>query len=298
MDGTYVMTQTNIRHFSIFNIKGNMAGGAIWNNGEALTANGVHKSQIQAIRGAGGDVVVGLGGAFNQAIELDTNITTAAQLAAVYQTVIDSYNFPAIDFDIEGAALDGPVGEDESVSAARRTRIVDALAIMQANNPTVLLNIIFTTTPPWFQGAPPDYGGIPIAMQDFMTKSAAAGINAVWTGMAFDISGPGQDMVVQTITANDHLASELQTLYGYSSAEAYRHTGISTMNGETDTGEVVSLSDFSAMLAYAQLHDLGRLSFWALKRDRSCDAVNVWDHSCDRTTHNPLDFTKILDDFV
>ncbi len=52
--------------------------------------------------------------------------------------------------------------------------------------------------------------------------------------MPFDFGGAGQNMGTLTTQAADGLKNALKIGYGYSDDEAYRHSGISSMNGVTD----------------------------------------------------------------
>ena len=77
--------------------------------------------------------------------------------------------------------------------------------------------------------------------------------------------------------------------------EAYRHMGISSMNGKTDdSGETVRLSDFKTLLAYAQQHHLARFTFWAVNRDRGCGGSNTDGDTCSGISQSAYDFTKVI----
>lgn len=57
--------------------------------------------EINALRGLGGDVAVSFGGA--QGPYLETTCTSASQLAAAYEKVVDTLKVTHIDFDVEAA---------------------------------------------------------------------------------------------------------------------------------------------------------------------------------------------------
>ena len=88
--------------------------------------------------------------------------------------------------------------------------------------------------------------------------------------MPFDFGGAGQNMGTLTQRAAEGLKNVVKSAYGYDDDTAYRHMGISSMNGITDNSETVTLNDFNTILAYANQHHLARLTFWSANRDRPC----------------------------
>lgn len=97
-----------------------------------------------------------------------------------------------------------------------------------------------------------------------------------------------------TITSADGLKSVVASAYGYDSDTAYRHIGISSMNGITDKGETVSIADFNTILSYAESHHIARFTFWSVNRDRQCSGANNGASSCSGISQSPYDFTKII----
>ena len=61
---------------------------------------------VQDIQAAGGNITISFGGAAGTEAALAA--TSASQLQAQYQSVIDRYDIHSIDFDIEGAAVAQP----------------------------------------------------------------------------------------------------------------------------------------------------------------------------------------------
>jgi glucosylceramidase len=113
-----------------------------------------------------------------------------------------------------------------------------------------------------------------------------------WTIMPFEFGGNGQDMGALSTQSAEGLRNRLVAAYGYSADQAYRHSGISSMNGITDVGENVSVADFRTTLAYAQAHHLARLTFWSVNRDRPC-ADGVAD-SCGGVAQAAWDYTRVF----
>src|SRR5216117_2762910 len=62
----------------------------------------------------------------------------------------------------------------------------------------------------------------------------------------------------------------LMTTFGWDSATAYAHEGISQMNGRSDIGEYFRQADFQTTLDYATSHHLARYTNWSVNRDRQC----------------------------
>jgi hypothetical protein len=270
------MSETGLKQFSLAFIFSDGGCNPKWDGSRALTG-GIDQAAIEAVRAHGGDVVVTFGG--SQGPFLEDACESPAALARAYQAVIDALALKALDIDVESPSF--------YRRAAVRSRIVDALKIVQANNPSLKIYVTSGTVPT----------GPGEAMTDLIQKAASAGLNVTaWTGMPFDFeSGHRGTMAQATISASDGLQAVVAAAYGYDAATAYNRIGISSMNGRTDVaGETVSLEDWNAILRYAQNHHLGRLSFWSLNRDRPCDEVNKDAWNCSGIPQQPLDFTKIL----
>lgn len=271
-----VMEATGLKQFSLFAVWSDDSGNPQWEGYRGLSG-ATETTQISAIRAAGGDVVVTFGGAGDD--NLGVQRTTAASLANAYQSVIDLYALRAIDIDLEGSALWD--------SAAVRQRVMDALKIIQTNNPGIKIYITV--------GALPDTVYWPV--KELMDRGAAIGLDAVWTGMAFWWDSHVGTMADATVASMEPFRAYLQQAYGYSTDVAYRHVGISSNNGVVvgKEGEVVTVEDFSAILSYARSHHMGRLTFWALGRDRQCggqytDPLTV----CSGTTQDEYAFTRMV----
>jgi hypothetical protein len=104
----------------------------------------------------------------------------------------------------------------------------------------------------------------------------------------------GQNMGALTQRLVDQLAAAVQTAYQYSPDRAFRHVGISSMNGITDSGENVTQADFQSMLGYAQRHHLARLTFWSANRDRPCRTGVTAGDACSGVPQATWDFTRII----
>jgi hypothetical protein len=265
-----VMNATGVKWFTMAFILSNGYCNPQWDGGRGLTG-GVDQNMINQIRGAGGDVIPSFGGYSGN--KLESSCGSAGELANGYQRVINALGFKAIDIDIEDQAYSNPVVQQ---------RTIDALKIVKANNPGI---VIYVT-----QGT--DQNGPDTSL---ISKGAASGLTVdSWTIMPFDFGGAGQNMGNLTTRAAEGLKNALRNAYGYSDDEAYRHMGISSMNGITDgtNPETVTVSDFRTILGYAQQHHLARLTFWSVNRDRPCTGGPA--DSCSGLGQQPWDYTGVF----
>ena len=267
-DPTTVMNATGVRWFTMAFVLSNGACNPQWDGFRPLTG-GVDQATVNTVRAAGGDIVPSFGGASGN--KLETSCTSATALAGAYQRVISAYGLRAIDIDIE---------TDAYSNATVQQRTVDALKIVRSSNPGITIYVTF----------PADQSGPDASM---INRAAAGGLTVDgWTIMPFDFGGNGQDMGALSTQSAEGLKNRLVAAYGYSADQAYRHSGISSMNGITDVGENVSVANFRTMLAYAQAHLLARLTFWSVNRDRPC-AGGVAD-SCGGVAQAAWDYTRVL----
>ncbi len=242
-------------------------------DGERPLLGGSDQAAIEAIRAAGGEVDVSFGGWSGK--KLGNACKTPAALAGAYQQVIDAYALHAIDIDIE---------HTEFTSKKVRKRVIEALTIVQGEDPGLEISVTFGT-----EETGPEADGLSL-----IADAAAIGFQpTVWTVMPFDF-GPGH----ASIRAVEGLAQDLVSAYGISLAAAYEHAGISSMDGQTDeASETVSVEDFRTMLAFAQLHDLGRFTFWAVNRDRQCAHGETPGEDCSGIGQTPYAFTDVIAEY-
>lgn len=245
-----------------------------WDGGGSLDGSAL--ATINAIRAAGGDVIPSLGG--GGVHKLGMACSTATELAAAYQTVIDTYQLKAVDLDIEG---------EEFQDAEARQRNVAALKILQDTNPDLA---IYITVPVFDTG----FSGAGKAM---VSEAHTAGLRVTaWAGMAFWFGQGDVDMGEASIRAMEGMRGTVQETYGLTEAEAYRQIGLSSLAGvNDDSGETITVADFHQVLAYAFRHQIGRLTFWTVNRDRAClpDGSDPPD-TCSGVQQRPYDFTRIV----
>jgi chitinase len=270
---TSVMSATGLKWFTLAFMLSDGTCNPKWDGDRPLTG-GSDEAAINSIRSAGGDVVVSFGGWDGN--KLGEKCSSASALAGAYQKVISAYHLKAIDIDIENT---------EFSNSTVRQRVVDALKIVKTNNPGLVTYVTMGTTP-----TGPDSTG-----RDLINKGAAAGLdNDAWVIMPFDFGGHSGTMGQATTSALDGLKSAVKSAYGYTDDQAYRHIGVSSMNGKTDeSDETVTTTDFNTILSYAQTHHIARFAFWSINRDRSCGSGSDGD-SCSGISQTSYAFTKIV----
>ena len=245
-----------------------------WDGSRPLLG-GPDQAAIIALRAAGGDVAVSFGGWSGR--KLGGACRSAAALAGAYQKVIDAYSLEAIDIDIE---------HTEFTSSRTRARVLAALKLIGAANPGLEISI----TMPGGEEGPEATGRTLIA-----EAAAIAFAPSVWTVMPFDFGAPRTDMGDASVRALEGTAAVLAAAYHLSTAAAYERIGVSSMNGHTDeASELVEPADFQRILAFAEAHHLGRVSFWAVNRDRPCEGLKPSGEACDGIVQTPFAFTDLL----
>jgi hypothetical protein len=236
---------------------------------------GVDQSAIQSIRAAGGDVDVSFGGWSGK--KLGSACKTVPALSAAYQKAIDAYSLKAIDIDIE---------HGEFTNKKTRLRVVEALDVVQSDNPGLEISITMGTAE-----SGPERDGVSLIAD-------AAGIGfqpSAWTIMPFDFGPPSTDMGHASIRALEGLAGDLESAYHLSAAAAYEHSGVSSMNGETDeASETVGIEEFQTIVSFAEAHHLSRLTFWAVNRDRPCQAKAAPEEECGGIAQQPFAFSDLV----
>ncbi|KOV61841.1 lectin [Streptomyces sp. MMG1121] len=259
---------TGVKWFTLAFVLSNGYCDPQWDGSRPLTG-GVDQQTVNTVRANGGDVIPSFGGYSGN--KLESSCSSAGELAAAYQKVIDAYGLKAIDIDIEADAYS---------NATVQQRTVDALKTVKANNPGLKVYVTIGTG----QSGPDT---------SLINRAAASGLTVdAWAIMPFDFGGAGQNMGNLTTQAAEGLKNALKNAYGYSDDQAYRDMGISSMNGITDNSETVTVNDFRTILAYAQAHHLARLTFWSANRDRPCTGGPA--DSCSGVSQSDWDYTRVF----
>ncbi|SJZ38783.1 Glycosyl hydrolases family 18 [Enhydrobacter aerosaccus] len=202
--------------------------------------------QVEAIQAAGGNITISFGGANGQ--EPALTATSASQLQAEYQSVIDRYHVNSIDFDIEGAA----VSDQHSITLRDA-----ALVGLEAANPNLKVTYTLPVLPTGL-----DANGLNVlqnAVKDGV-KVNVVNIMAMDYGPAVDNGGQmGQDAINAVIATEKQLAS-----IGLAAK-----IGVTVMIGVNDVaGETFTLADAQSLVNYAKTDShVVELSMWSMARD-------------------------------
>ncbi|MGW5434475.1 lectin [Streptomyces sp. NPDC004059] len=259
---------TGVKWFTLAFVLSNGYCNPQWDGSRPLTG-GVDQQTVNTVRAGGGDVIPSFGGYSGN--KLESSCSSASELAAAYQKVINAYGLKAIDIDIEADAYS---------NGTVQQRTVDALKTVKAGNPGLKVYITIGTG----QSGPDT---------SLINRAASSGLTVdAWAIMPFDFGGAGQNMGNLTTQAAEGLKNALKNAYHYSDDQAYRDMGISSMNGITDNNETVTVNDFRTILAYAQAHHLARLTFWSANRDRPCTGGPA--DSCSGVNQSDWDYTRVF----
>ena len=269
-----VMNATGIKWFTMAFILSSGGCNAAWDGSRPLQGS-ADANAIAAIRAAGGDIVPSIGGWSGN--KLGPNCSTPEALAGAYQQVISAYGLKAIDIDIENS--------DEFENEAVQDRILNALKIVKQNNPGIQTILTFGTST-----TGPNYYG-----NRLIERSQALGANIdIFTLMPFDF-GSG-NIYNDTVGASTGLNNKLKATFGWTTAQAYTHQGISGMNGLSDQQEMTTTATWQNITNWARTNGLGRLAFWSVNRDRGCAGGGVVSN-CSGIAQGDWDFTRITAGF-
>lgn len=273
-DATSVMSETGVSAFTMAFMLSSGGCTPAWDGQRPLTG-GADQQTIDAIKAAGGQVQISFGGYSGN--KLGPNCSSPEALAGAVQQVIDAHGPDAVDFDIENT--------DEYENTVVQDRILEAIAIVKANNPDVQTVVTIPTaiTGPAGPGA------------RLITRAAELGTPIDnYTVMTFDFGG--SDMVADTISAAQGLKDQLKAANGWSDAEAYAHSGISGMNGLSDLQETTTPAQWTEIRDWATAQGLSRFAYWAVNRDRPCPGGGVTSN-CSGIDQADLEFTRITAGF-
>ena len=266
------------------------AGLAVLEPGAANDQARAIDQSIKALKAAGGDVMISLGGQAGTSLAQwgSTHGMTAAQLADAYAGVVDTYGVTHLDFDIEGAAVADPT------SIALNSA---ALKLLQQARPAVQ---VWYTLPVLPTGLTAD--GIKVVESALKAGVTLAGVNVMamdYGESAAPTSGASaKTMGAYAIDSAESTYGQLTKLYsGYGQSFGYKQLGITPMLGVNDiTSEVFTLADAQAVEDYARTKGVGMLALWSVTRDTPGPlGVSTYTHS--GMSAPAGSFAKIFDDY-
>ena len=202
---------------------------------------GAFSSQINAVKSAGGTVIVSFGGA--EGGELAQTCTSVTSLTAAYANVINTYGINRLDFDIEGGTL------SDTAANQRRNQ---ALAALQAQNPSVQVAYTLAVDP----------GGLPGQEYNVLSDAKSKGVNVSAVNIMTMDFGDGQNALNDAESAARGTSSQLAGLYGISTSAAYGRIGLTPIAGQNDDNEFFSQGNAQTLESFAAANGVQELSFW------------------------------------
>jgi chitinase len=272
-----VMAATGQKTFELAFVLSDGGCNAAWGGTASVSSDSAVANIISGVRAAGGDVSVSFGG--YGGTKLGQVCGSASATAAAEQAVISKYQLKAIDFDLE---------EPEYENTAAINNEIGAAQILQNNNPGLYVSITTAGTT-----AGTGYFGQNV----LNTAKSDNFVPANYSIMPFD---GGFNGAASQTAALESFHTLLMNTFGWNSATAYNHEGVSQMNGRTDSAEYFYQSDFQSVLSYAQSKGLTRYTYWSLNRDVQCnppDNNGQLSGTCSSVPQNSWDFTKYTAEF-
>jgi chitinase len=279
-DPIAVMNATGQKAFQLAFILAPNGGGCspTWDGTRSVSSDTDAANLINRIRSNGGDVSVSIGGFGGT--KLGQTCGSASTTAAAYQQVITKYGLKAIDFDLE---------EPEYENDAAVANEVGAAQILQRNNPGLFVSVTTAGTA----------DGTGFFGKQMLLKAKALGFTpANYSIMPFDNGFSGG--AASQVSALENFHNVLMSTFGWDSATAYAHEGVSMMNGRSDAAEYFRQSDFQTVLDYATSHHIARYTYWSVNRDRQCPDPNqsTTSGTCSSVPQTDWEFTKFTARFA
>ncbi|MFE6975609.1 cellulose binding domain-containing protein [Streptomyces sp. NPDC057682] len=269
--------KTGVKQFNLAFITSGGGCAPLWGGVTGLGDDHV-ASQIGALRAAGGDVRVSFGGASGS--ELALRCSSAADLAAAYGKVVDTYQLTKVDFDIEGGALP---------DTAANTRRAQAIAQLQKSHPG--LDVSFTL-PVMPEGL--TQPGVDLIADAKKNGVDVGAVNVMAMDYGASYSGDMGTYAIQAATATQ---AQIKGVLGLSDADAWKAVAVTPMIGVNDVStEVFKVEDATQLAAFAKEKGLAWLAMWSGTRDKECAGgpKPTADASCSSIAQEPLAFTKAL----
>lgn len=269
--------RTGVKTFNLaFVVSG---GGCVpkWGGSQELGDNEVAK-KINDLRAAGGDVRVSFGGA--NGVELAQACSSAADLAAAYKKVVDTFDLTKVDFDVEGAAIADKAAND---------RRAEAIATLQKQVSGLDVSLTLPVLP---SGLTQDGVNVVSSAKAKGVEVSAVNIMAMdyGDGQAPNPDGEMGDYAIQAATS-----TEKQVEQALGAGDAWSKIAVTPMIGVNDTGtEVFRPADATKVAAFAKEKNLAWTSMWSATRDKPCPGgpQNTASPTCSSIDQQADVFTK------
>ncbi|MFN7924693.1 MAG: cellulose binding domain-containing protein [Bryobacteraceae bacterium] len=283
-----ISQQTGVKYFTAAFVVSGGGCQASW-GGVVPTTQTFLVPEIDALRAAGGDVIVSFGGAFG--IELGQACTTVASLQSQYQSVIDKFKLTRIDFDIEGGAVADPASID------RRNKAIAGLqAAAKASGKSLTVQYTLPVLP----------SGLTLDGVNLLKNAVQNGVDiGIVNIMAMDygnaVANPNA-MGQAAINAINATFAQMKAIYGSAKSDAQLRAmqGVTPMIGLNDVSpEVFTLSsDAGLLLNFATTNKLGLLAMWSIGRDHACPGGPQVSATCSGVSQGDYGFAKYFFPFT
>ncbi|HBI7652346.1 TPA: chitinase [Escherichia coli] len=253
----------NVNHFTLAFVVSKDANTCLPTWGTAYgMQNYAQYSKIKALREAGGDVMLSIGGANNA--PLAASCKNVDDLMQHYYDIVDNLNLRVLDFEIEGTWV------ADQASIERRNLAVKKVQDKWKSEGKDIA--IWYTLPILPTGLTPEGMNV---LSDAKAKGVElAGVNVMTmdygNAICQSANTEGQNIHGKCATsAIANLHAQLKGLYGNKSdAEIDAMMGTTPMVGVNDVqGEVFYLSDARLVMQDAQKRNLGMVGIWSIARD-------------------------------
>jgi hypothetical protein len=291
---TTIAQQSGARYFTLAFLEtlGKTSCTLAWNGSSSQTvAAGRYLTDIQSLRGLGGDVIPSFGGwsADQGGTEIGDSCKDPAAIASAYEQVVTSYDVTRLDMDIEGRSLTKLAGID------RRNKAIKLLQDWAAAHGRTV-QIQYT---------------LPTSAHGLEPSVVAVLQNAVTNGVRIDVVNPmvfdyydrvTTDMGGAAVNASNGLHVELHALLpAKTDAQLWAMQGATIMNGLDDyprRTEVTDLADAQQLLGFARTAGMSTLSMWAIQRDNGGCPGSTGSNDCSGIVQGTWDFSHTLGPFT
>jgi hypothetical protein len=291
---TTIAQQSGARYFTLAFLEtlGKTSCTLAWNGSSSQTvAAGRYLTDIQSLRGLGGDVIPSFGGwsADQGGTEIGDSCKDPAAIASAYEQVVTSYDVTRLDMDVEGRSLTRSAGID------RRNKAIKLLQDWAAAHGRTV-QIQYT---------------LPTSADGLEPSGVAVLQNAVTNGVRIDVVNPmvfdyydrvTTDMGGAAANASDGLHAQLHTLLpAKTDPQLWAMQGATIMNGLDDyprRTEVTDLADAQQLLGFARTAGMSTLSMWAIQRDNGGCPGSTGSNDCSGIVQGTWDFSHTLEPFT
>jgi hypothetical protein len=208
-------------------------------NGDSV---GAFTSQINALKSAGGNVIISFGGAAGG--EPAEKCTSVSSLTAEYANIVKTYGVTRLDFDIEGSDL------NNTTANSRRDQ---ALAALQKANPAVQVDYTLPVAP----------NGLESNAQALLKDAKSKGVKVTVVNIMTMDFGNGQNALKDAESGANATHTQLGKIFtGSSSTQLWNMMGLTPIAGQNDDNEFFSQANAATLESFAKTNGVGELSFW------------------------------------